>query len=357
MRYGQRLGRIVLLAVLLAATAAPAQDGPAPAEAQSGTRWREEDFYRKAREARPFEIPPPNPGGVPQIIGHTRIYHVRDGDTLLDVARYYGLGFNEIKSANRAVDEWVPAEDAPLTLPTEWILPNTVQRGVVINIPEMRLYYFHPQKPGQPALVTTYPVGLGRDEWRTPQGKFKVIERTKCPRWVIPDSIQKERRAQGDFTTAIEGCHPENPLGEYRLRLSLDLYGIHGTNIPWGVGMQVSHGCIRLYPEDIEQLYPVVPLKTEGEFVYEPVKIGMRDGRVYAQVHDDIYKIKPALFRESRNILQRLNLLDRVDMTKLGKVVLEQTGVVTDISPGTPPGTPGHLQPAGNPLGEVLKTL
>jgi len=372
-RYRQRVISIGFLTVLAAGPTPAQQQEPArqqppvqqpalqgeslPAEAQRGTRWREEDFYRKAREARPYELPLPNPGGVPQIVGRTRTYHVRDGDTFLDVARYYGLGFNEIKGANRNVDEWVPPQDSQLSLPTEWIVPGGEQTGIVINIPEMRLYYFHPRKPGETGLVTTYPVGLGRDEWRTPQGRFKVTERSKCPKWVIPDSIQKERQAQGDFTKFIDGCDPENPLGEYRLRLSLDLYGIHGTNIPWGVGMQVSHGCIRLYPEDIEQLYPIIPEKTAGEFIYEPVKIGMREGRVYAQVHDDIYKLKPALFSEAKKVLQRYNLLDRVDMTRLVKVVLEQTGVVTDISIGNPPGPPAPLQPAGNPLREGLKTL
>jgi L,D-transpeptidase ErfK/SrfK len=147
--------------------------------------------------------------------------------------------------------------------------PQGAFKGVVVNIPEMRLYYFHPRKAGEPQRVTTYPVGLGRDEWRTPKGKFKVLGKTKNPTWVIPESIRQEHiKERNDPRTMIEGGAADNPLGKYRLELTMPGYRIHGTDIPWGVGMQVSHGCVRLYPEDIEQLFPIVPVGTPGEFIY-----------------------------------------------------------------------------------------
>ena len=201
-------------------------------------------------------------------------------DTFLDIARYYDLGYNEIEEANPGVDPWIPPPGQIVLLPTEWVLPDVEYKGLVVNIPEMRLYYFHPAAQGT-VIVNTFPVGLGRDDWRTPSGSFKVVEKTVNPRWVLPESIKAEHRREGkpapDF---IAGGDPDNPLGKYRLRLTLPLYGIHGTDIPWGVGMQVSHGCVRLYPEDIERLFPMVPVGTPGQFIYQPVKVGARDGRV-----------------------------------------------------------------------------
>jgi L,D-transpeptidase ErfK/SrfK len=148
-------------------------------------------------------------------------------------------------------------------------------RGVVVNIPEMRLYYFHPTKIEYGVPVSTFPVGLGRDDWKTPQGRFKIRGKTVNPTWNIPASIQAERVAEKGFSeTSVAGGTPDNPLGKYRFELSMQgSYAIHGTNIPWGVGMQVSHGCVRLYPEDIEAMFPLVPVGTPGQFIYQPVKI------------------------------------------------------------------------------------
>jgi L,D-transpeptidase ErfK/SrfK len=207
----------------------------------------------------------------------------------------------------------------------------------VVNIPEMRVYYF-PEGGGQSArTAVTYAVGLGRDEWRTPTGKFKVVEKTVDPEWVIPESIRAEHIAdRGDPRRRIPGGDPSNPLGHYRLRLSLPLYGIHGTNIPWGVGMEVSHGCIRLYPEDIERLFALVPLGTPGEILYEPVKIGARDGEVYAEVHRDIYDTGLDYSAKATELLRRKGWQDLVDPGLLGDALLSRSGVPVAISRGRP---------------------
>ena len=227
-------------------------------------------------------------------------------------------------------------------MPTAWVLPQVPYQGVVVNIPEMRLYYFHPRKGDGQMLVTTYPVGLGRDEWRTPKGKFKVQGKTVNPTWVIPDSIREEHiRERGDHRTMIKGGEPDNPLGKYRLELTMPGYRIHGTDIPWGVGMQVSHGCVRLYPEDIEALYPVVPVGAPGEFIYQPAKIGARDGRIYAEISPDIYTLVPGMFSEARRIVEQLGWQDKVDWTKLEKAVEAQNGVPVDITLGAEPLAPG----------------
>jgi len=310
-------------------------------------RWTEADFYNKARLTKPYVVVPGrDPATAKTVLGSVRQYTATQGDTFLDLARFYGLGYNELEQANPGVDPWIPGLKATtVVLPTAWVLPQVAYEGVVVNIPEMRLYYFHPRKNNGPQLVTTYPVGLGRDEWRTPKGKFKVQGKTVNPTWVIPDSIREEHiRERGDYRKLIEGGAPDNPLGKYRLELTMKGYRIHGTDIPWGVGMQVSHGCVRLYPEDIEALYPIIPVGTPGEFVYQPVKIGARDGRIYAEVSPDIYTLVPGLFTEARRLVEQLGWQDDVDWTKLQHAVELQNGVPVDITRGSQPLTPrdGH---------------
>jgi L,D-transpeptidase ErfK/SrfK len=303
-------------------------------------RWTEEDFTNKARLTKPYVVVPNGDAAqTDTLLGSVRRYTPTEGDTFLDLARFYGLGYNELEQANPGIDPWIPGIKASsVTLPTAWLLPQVTRHGVVVNIPEMRLYYFHPRKGDGPLLVSTYPVGLGRDEWRTPKGKFKVQGKTVNPTWIIPESIREEHiRERGDHRTKIEGGAPDNPLGKYRLELTMPGYRIHGTDIPWGVGMQVSHGCVRLYPEDIEALYPMVPIGAPGEFVYQPVKIGARDGRIYAEVSPDIYTLTPGMFTEARRIVEQLGWQDSVDWTKLQQVVEQQNGVPVDITLGDQP--------------------
>ena len=317
------------------------------ATAWADGRWTEPDFYNKARLTKPYVIASgSDPARVSTVIGGVREYAPTQGDTFLDLARFYGLGYNELEQANPGIDPWIPGIKAgSVTLPTAWVLPQVSHQGVVVNIPEMRLYYFHPHKGDGPQLVTTYPVGLGRDEWRTPKGKFKVQGKTVNPTWVIPESIREEHiRERGDHRTKIEGGAPDNPLGKYRLELTMPGYRIHGTDIPWGVGMQVSHGCVRLYPEDIEALYPVIPIGAPGEFIYQPVKIGARDGRIYAEVSPDIYTLTPGMFTEAKNIIERLGWQDQVDWTQVERAVTEQNGIPVDITLGAEP-----LQPRDGP--------
>lgn len=294
--------------------------------------WTEELFQRKPIGRPYIVVPGTGPQAATTVIGSLRYYQVQPKDTFLDIARFYDLGSNELEDANPNVDPWLPPTGQPILLPTMWVLPDAEYRGLVVNIPEFRLYYFRPAGAGT-WVVTTYPVGLGRDDWRTPVGKFTVVEKTVNPRWVLPESIKQEHRKEGRPTPEfIPGGHPDNPLGKYRLRLSLPLYGIHGTNIPWGVGMQVSHGCVRLYPEDMEQLFPLVPVGTPGEFVYQPVKIGVRDGRVYLEVHRDIYDRTLALHREARRLVEKFGLEGRVDAEKIKQAVIEQNGVPLDVT-------------------------
>jgi L,D-transpeptidase ErfK/SrfK len=314
--------------------------------AAAGT-FSEEVFVGKKIPA--YSIPTPSAGRPPEttVIGRVRLYRIRTGDTLMDLARYFDLGYNEIVVANPGIDPWVPPVGAIILLPTEWVLPCCTYQGLVVNIPEMRLYFYRPSgdDPGT-TIVRTYPVGLGRDEWRTPRGKFKIRGKTVNPTWNIPPSIQKERAAEkGDHRTSIAGGDPENPLGKHRIELTLPMYGIHGTNIPWGVGMQVSHGCLRLYPEDIERLFPLITAGLPGEFTYQPVKAGRRDGVVYVEAHKDIYAYTPALYGETTNALARAGLAGMVDEGLVVDALEDPDGMPVRVSPERP--APSARQSAG----------
>ncbi|HEY8516690.1 MAG TPA: L,D-transpeptidase family protein [Candidatus Binatia bacterium] len=303
-------------------------------------QWVEEDFW--PREVKTYTFTPPSPSSPESedtLIGEVLVYQPEKGDTFFDLARFFDLGYNELVDANPGVDEWIPGHfDKPVIVPQQFILPYGTYNGIVINVPEMRLYYYRGDGKNTPRSVITFPVGLGREEWKTPIGKFKVTEKTVNPTWVIPESIRKERIAEKGYSEkVIPGGSPNNPLGKYRMRLSLDLYGIHGTNIPWGVGMLVSHGCVRLYPEDIEKLFPMVPVGTPGVFVYQPVKIGMSGGRVFVEVHKDLYGMKPGMYRETVRMLEQRGLLDRVDEEKLREAVLAQSGMPVDVTLGDEP--------------------
>jgi L,D-transpeptidase ErfK/SrfK len=243
---------------------------------------------------RSYRIPTPKPGTVPEqtVIGEMTSHRIRQGETLLDVARYYDLGINEIADANPGVDLWSPKVGSTVVVPTQWVLPCCTYEGMIVNVPELRLYYYEraPDEPGT-TIVRTYPVGLGRDDRRTPRGAFSVTGKTVNPTWVIPPRIRQDHiREKGDARYSIPGGAPDNPLGKYRFELSLEPYRIHGTNIPWGIGMLVSNGCSRLYPEDVEHLFPMVKIGTKGAFIYQPVKVGVRGGQVYVEAHADLYK-------------------------------------------------------------------
>lgn len=303
-----------------------------------GYAWEEADFYSKTIiVARPFSLPQsPQDLRAQTIIGSPREYTVQKKDTLLDVARYFDLGYNELVQMYPDMDPWLPPVGETLTVPTFWTLPKSSNEGVVVNIPEMRLYYFPPREKGETQrMVVTLPVGLGRDDWPTPVAKFKISGKTANPTWVIPESIKKERIAEKGWTEDfIAGGSPDNPMGKYKIQLTLPMYAIHDTNNPWAVGRLVTHGCIRLYPEDIKQFFNVIHIGVPGEFVYQPVKIGFLNGKVYAEVHEDIYGLVPDLWQEAQKVARESGWEDRIDKNLLLKVLLKKNGVPTDVTIG-----------------------
>jgi L,D-transpeptidase ErfK/SrfK len=267
-------------------------------------------------------------------IGSVRVHRIEEGDTFLDIARRQDLGYNEVLAANPGVDPWLPAVGSEIILPTEWLLPSGPRDGLVVNVPEMRLYFFYPGPAanGSTLRAVSYPVGLGRDEWRTPIAEFKVRGKTKNPTWVLPEDVKAERIAEKGFAeVSIPGGDPENPLGRHRIELTLGAYAIHGTNKNWGVGMQVSHGCVRLYPEDIGALFPLVQAGTKGRFVYEPVKFGVVDGRPMMEVHPDIYGLLPNVTDSALSLVRTAGVEEVVDFGKLKAAVEAASGIPTDV--------------------------
>lgn len=318
----------------VAACAAHLRDA-APRRPEAPAKWDEATF--ESKELVTYALPLDRSGKpADTVIGRPQTYTIRKGDTLLDVARYFDLGYNEIVAANPGVDPWVPKPGTEIVLPTEWVLPCCSYDGIVVNIPEMRLYHYRrPRGSKDSLMVATYPVGLGRDDRRTPRGSFRVASKTVNPTWNIPESIRREHiKERGDHRWSIPGGAPDNPLGKYRLSLANSRYAIHGTNIPWGVGMQVSHGCLRLYPEDIERWFPEVPVGTRVQFVYQPVKAGERDGVTYVEVHEDIYRYERSLPASAKQALAQRKL-GGVDKQLVEAAISEPTGIPVPVSRAT----------------------
>jgi L,D-transpeptidase ErfK/SrfK len=219
------------------------------------------------------------------VIGAVTTVQTTYEDTLLDIARRKSIGQDQMERANPNVDRWLPGEGTQVVVPSHYILPRAPREGLVLNLPEMRMYYFPPKKPGQPAQVQTYPIGIGRMDWATPLGVTKITGKVKDPTWTPPESIRREHAAKGDPLPRVVPAGPDNPLGRYAMRLSIPGYLIHSTNKPLGVGMRVSHGCIRMLPDDIERLFPQLPVGTPVNIVNQPVKAGWHGGKLYIEVH------------------------------------------------------------------------
>ncbi len=228
-------------------------------------------------------------------------------DTLIDIAHAHGLGYEELVNANPGVDPWVPGEGTYVRLPLRRILPDTPREGIVVNLPEHRLYYYPPARAGEARVVVTYPVSVGKMDWHTPIGLTKVVAKVKDPPWYPPESVRAEHAKRGDPLPKVIPAGPDNPLGLYAMRLGIPggAYLIHGTNKPAGVGMQVTHGCMRLYPEDIEALFKIVAVDTPVRIVNQPHKVGLAGGRLYVEVHPPLVDADDSVVAPDRTELSR----------------------------------------------------
>jgi L,D-transpeptidase ErfK/SrfK len=225
------------------------------------------------------------------LFGEVKRIQTRYEDTLIQLARQHSLGYEELLRVNKGVDPWLPGAGTEILIPGQRLLPPGVREGIVVNLPEHRLFYFPKPEKGKPPVVLTFPVSVGKMDWNTPLGVTKVVRKQKNPPWYPPESVRKEHIKRGDPPLpAVVPAGPDNPLGTRSMRLDIPggAYLIHGTNNPDAVGMAITHGCLRMYPEDIERLFDLTPVGTRVTLINEPVKISRFGGEVWLEVHPPV---------------------------------------------------------------------
>jgi L,D-transpeptidase ErfK/SrfK len=272
------------------------------------------------------------------VIGEMQTAVTEGKDTLLDLARRYSLGYEEITNANPGVDPWLPGAGTVVVIPKQRLLPRAPRTGIVINLPEHRLYWYPPTPAGKQPVVWTFPVSIGKMDWNTPLGRTTIVSKVRNPTWTPPKSVREEHAERGDILPPVVPAGPDNPLGLFAMRLGIPggAYLIHGTNRPAGVGMQVTHGCMRLYPEDIEALFNMVAVDTPVMIVNQPYKWGWHDGELLIEVHPPLQEdtvAAPTLTDLTRLIVEatRVNPV-AVDWIGAERAWREARGVPTAVS-------------------------
>jgi L,D-transpeptidase ErfK/SrfK len=301
---------------------------------------------------------PTRPAGLPPIATHTFAYdpktvgvvgvlqvtHARHEDTLADIARRFNLGFDEVKRANPGVDPWLPGEGTRIVLPTQFVLPDAPSEGLVINVAALRMFYFPKAKKGEQRVVMTFPLGIGKVGWATPIGSTKVVSKRKDPYWTPPESVRKEHAAEGDILPPRVPPGPDNPLGAYAMNLGWPSYLIHGTNKPAGVGLRASHGCIRMYPEDIAAVFDGIAVGTKVTVVNQPLLYRWQGDSLYVQSYPPHHADEETAVAETKPIFTE-SMLSRmwqrakphggqIDAALSEQVVNGQLGVAVPVSRG-----------------------
>jgi L,D-transpeptidase ErfK/SrfK len=298
-----------------------------------------------------------------QVVGEDLHIQTHYADTLVEIARRYGLGYEEIARANPNIDPWLPGEGTAIVIPGRHILPPGPRDGIVVNIPEHRIYYFPKPRKGQSPTVVTYPVSIGKMDWQTPMGLTHVVSKQANPTWNPPASVRAEHLANGDpLPSGVIAAGPDNPLGLFAMRLAIHPgdYLIHGTNNPLAVGMAVTHGCIRMYPEDVAAIFPTVPVNTKVYLINVPLKVAFVDGNLLLEAHPPVdaqgQSIDPVLskFEELLNealgsTTTAVNWDIAVETLKKADGIPVLVGLQADAEPVAPaPGAPPAAAPAAS---------
>ncbi|MDD5267054.1 MAG: L,D-transpeptidase family protein [Methylococcales bacterium] len=272
------------------------------------------------------------------MVGKIAAVYTRENDTLSDIARHFGLGYNDISKANPAIAPWTPAPDSRVLLPLQFILPDAPHKGIILNLANMRLFYYPKQPPGK---VFTYPVGIGRQGWSTPMGLTSIVAKKANPTWVVPASIHQEHAQKGDSLPSVVAAGPNNPLGLYAMRLGFPRYLIHGTNKPYGIGMQISHGCVQLYPEDIEILFKNASLGMPVRIVHQPYLTAWHEDMLYLEANEPLQKwtqdkgrLKKQLLKQLRQVSSKRNVA--IDWEKVDSIIERSDGIPTPILKQSP---------------------
>lgn len=276
------------------------------------------------------------------VVGVLQVTHARHEDTIADIARRFNLGFDEVARANPGVDPWLPGEGTRIVLPTQFVLPDAPHEGLVINVAALRAFYFPKAAKDEPRKVITFPIGIGKIGWATPTGTTKIVSKRKDPYWTPPESVRKEHAAEGDILPARVPPGPDNPLGAYAMNLGWPSYLIHGTNKPAGVGLRASHGCIRMYPEDIAAIFDGIAIGTRVTVVDQPLLYRWQGDSLYVQSYpphleeeEDPAAEPKLVFKESMlaRMWQRAKPHGgQLDAALVEQVVNSQLGVAVPVS-------------------------
>jgi L,D-transpeptidase ErfK/SrfK len=339
MRVSDRVLRWTLSLCLLALT------GCVTLERERETSWvapppKVEEALPYAVSLHRFELPAEGS----DLIGTVQVTRAEHEDTFVDLARRFNVGYEELVRSNPGVDPWLPGEGREIVLPTQHLLPNAPREGVVINLAAMRLYYFPKVGKGENPIVYTFPIGIGRVGWATPVGSTRITRMAKNPSWRPGPGVRREHRENGEILPAVVPAGPDNPLGTRAMYLGWAGYLIHGTNKPAGVGLRSSHGCIRLFPEDVEFLYDLVGPGTKVTVVNQPFVFGWHEGQLLLQAFD-VLEDDPRNWKTARQKLltralaarleKRLKAQgDSIDWAAVSRVSHEPRGVPLAVSRG-----------------------
>ena len=298
----------------------------------------EDELHKSRPQAKTIESHEFELSDGQNMVGAIAAVNTRENDTLSDIARHFGLGFNDISIANPGVTPWTPAPGSRVILPLQFILPNAPRKGIVLNLATMRLFYYPKQQPDK---VFTYPVGIGRQGWNTPLGLTSIVSKQANPTWVVPESIHQEHREKGDSLPSVVAAGPDNPLGLYAMRLGFPRYLMHGTNKPYGIGMQVSHGCVQLYPEDIEVLFKKASVGMPVRIIHQPYLVAWNGDNLYLEANEPIDKwaneksqLKKQLLKELHHISARKNVA--IDWGKVERIIQRSDGIPAPILEQSP---------------------
>ncbi|MGZ5050286.1 MAG: L,D-transpeptidase family protein [Methylobacter sp.] len=294
-------------------------------------------FFSGAVNATTYNLPEnKNDTVITQFADGVPLTKAEKDETLLDVARRFLLGQTEIVRLNPDIDRWHVKKDEVIRLADRRILPDTPHEGITINIAEYRMYYYPPVQKGAVPQVMSFAHGIGRQDWKTPLGKTSVVQKVKDPAWHPPESIRREHAANGDPLPAVVPPGIHNPLGAYMMHLAVPGgYLIHGTDIDkiYGIGMQITHGCVRMYPEDIEALYNSVPVGTAVYMVNQPIKIGWLDDTLYIEAHPDLDGSESTLEQRLNTALQLIQKANHGEMPAIDRTSLTQALTNLDGNP------------------------
>ncbi len=254
-----------------------------------------------------YLITPDSPDLIGELGQTTTVYE----DTISDLARDFDQGYREMRLANPKVDSWLPGTGTEVLVPSLYVIPKAPRDGIVINTAEMRMYYFNGKDASGAKRLMTFPISIGREQWVTPKGRTTVVGKVKNPAWHPPKSIRKEHAEEGDMLPTVVPAGPDNPLGTHALMLGISGYLIHGTDKPFGIGMRVTHGCIRMYPEDIVTMFNATPVGTPVYIVNQPLKVGIASGNIYLEVHPRLEEEQGAADEQRYSTAVKL-ILERV---------------------------------------------